>query len=96
MSQLGSQDEEREEPKKTVRQDSVELEKQKEDLKQFHKTFNVSTAGLCTQRGHIVNSGTPPRGYESITFAPSVCYSANSCSASTNIDQSHSHTFECN
>ena len=46
MPQLGSQDEEREEPKKTVRQDSVELEKQKEDLKHFHKTFNVRAASL--------------------------------------------------
>lgn len=46
MPQLGSQDEEREELKKTVRQDSVELEKQKEDLKHFHKTFNVRAASL--------------------------------------------------
>lgn len=52
MPQLGSQDEEREEPKKTVRQDSVELEKQKEDLKHFHKTFNVRAASLYTQREH--------------------------------------------
>ena len=65
LSQLGSQDEEREEPKKTVRQDSVELEKQKEDLKQFHKTFNVSTAGLC---GAHHKQWYPRRGYESIQY----------------------------
>lgn len=91
MSQLGSQDEEREEPKKTVRQDSVELEKQKEDLKQFHKTFNVREGAHRDSQ-----TGAMSQWLLLLVYHISICYSANSWSASTNIDQSHSRTFECN